>query len=339
MMGGSLSVLFGFFGAGWLNQFYGWRITFMLIGLPGLAMAALAWFTLREPRREKQASQVSALSCSSLEPLSLDASSPEAATQWKPQLQPSVKEVCLTLWANKAFRHLLFANSVQSFLGYGIWQWVPAFFVRSHGLHTAEIGTWLAVIWGAGGSLGTYWGGELASRYASNNESLQLRVMAGLAASFAFICPFIFFTHNHFLAFAIMGFFTVVAAMIHGPLFATIQTLVPPQMRATSIALVFLFANLIGMGIGPFMTGVLSDALRPWVGNESLRYVLMAMSPCYLWIGWHLWRASQTVTRDVQATQSHQNHIPPEDLRDGQYASHVSLPLISVRPNAANEQG
>src|SRR5258708_1391950 len=63
MLGGSLSAAFGYFGAGWLNQFYGWRITFMLIGLPGLVLAALAWFTLREPRREKQASQVSAPSC------------------------------------------------------------------------------------------------------------------------------------------------------------------------------------------------------------------------------------------------------------------------------------
>jgi MFS family permease len=98
-----------------------------------------------------------------------------------------------------------------------------------------------------------------------------------------------------------------------GPLFATIQTLVPPQMRATSIALIFLFANLIGMGIGPLVAGVLSDAVRPWAGDESLRYALMAMSPGYLWAGWHLWRASQTVTRDVQAIQTHQNHVPPGD--------------------------
>ena len=190
---------------------------------------------------------------------------------------------------------------------------MPAFFVRSHGLHTGEIGTWFAVIWGAGGSLGTYWGGELASRYASNNERLQLRVMAGVVASLAFICPFIFLTHNHYLAFAIIGFFVAESSAINGPLFATIQTLVPPQMRATAIALVFLFANLIGMGIGPLITGVLSDALRPWAGNESLRYVLMAMSPGYLWAGWHLWRAGQTVTRDFQAAQTYQNHVPLGD--------------------------
>jgi MFS family permease len=310
MLGAPLSVVFGYFGAGWLNQFYGWRITFMLIGLPGLVLAALAWFTLREPRREKQASHGSARAGSASEALCFDASSVEATSQLQPQ--PSVKEVCLTLWANKAFRHLLLAFSVMYFFGSGIWQWVPVFFVRSHGLQTGEIGTWFAIIWGGSG-IGTYWGGELASRYAANNERLQLRVMAGVVASFAFICPFIFLGHNHYLAFAIMGFAAVVWRTTDGPLFATIQTLVPPHMRATSIALVFLFANLIGMGIGPLITGLLSDALRPWAGNESLRYVLMAMAPGYLWCGWHIWRASQTVTRDLQATRTHQNNVPHGD--------------------------
>jgi hypothetical protein len=58
---------------------------------------------------------------------------------------------------------------------------------------------------------------------------------------------------------------------------------------------------------------VLSDALGPWAGHESLRYALMAMSPGYLWGGWHLWRASQTVTRDIQTTQTHQNHARSGD--------------------------
>ena len=50
-------------------------------------------------------------------------------------------------------------------------------------------------------------------------------------------------------------------------MFAVIQTLVPKRMRATSIALIYLFANLIGMGLGPLAVGVLSDALRPLLGE------------------------------------------------------------------------
>jgi hypothetical protein len=72
-------------------------------------------------------------------------------------------------------------------------------------------------------------------------------------------------------------------------------------MRATAIAMIYLFANLIGMGLGPLVAGMLSDALRPVVGEESLRYALLALCPGYFWAGWHFWQASATVSRDLAA--------------------------------------
>jgi MFS family permease len=80
---------------------------------------------------------------------------------------------------------------------------------------------------------------------------------------------------------------------------AIVQTLVPDSMRATAFALIYLFMNLIGMGLGPLITGVLSDALRPWTGEDSLRYALVCLSPGYFWTAWHAWRASRTVARDL----------------------------------------
>ena len=75
----------------------------------------------------------------------------------------------------------------------------------------------------------------------------------------------------------------------------------PEHLRAVAFALVFLFANLIGMGLGPLAVGALSDAFRPWVGEESLRYASMALAPGWLWVAWHSWRASQTVRFDLAA--------------------------------------
>jgi hypothetical protein len=75
-------------------------------------------------------------------------------------------------------------------------------------------------------------------------------------------------------------------------------------MRAMAIALVYFFSNLIGMGVGPLMVGALSDGLRPWLGEESLRYALMMLCPGYLWAAWHLWRASRTVFRDIEQAQA-----------------------------------
>src|SRR5690606_21609112 len=89
--------------------------------------------------------------------------------------------------------------------------------------------------------------------------------------------------------------------MCQGPILATIQTLVPAHMRAMSLALLYFIGNLVGMGLGPLAAGALSDALRPWAGEESLRYALFIFCPGHLWAAWHLWRASQTVVLDVAA--------------------------------------
>jgi predicted MFS family arabinose efflux permease len=284
LLGNSLSMLGGYFLAGWLNELYGWRATFIALGMLGLAPAVLARFVLIEPRSAKH---------------------PHISTR---QIvisadQPNLKQVCATLWANATFRHLLYTFSVVYFFSYGIAQWQPAFFIRSYGLKTGELGTWFALIYGIGGFLGTYLGGDLASRYAANNERLQLQVMASAYCVYGLLCTFIYLAPNVYLAFGAMALAVVVGAVTTGPLFAMIQTLVPQRMRALSIAIVYLFANLIGLGLGPVATGVISDALLPRFGNESLRYALLSLCPGFLWVAWHLWRASKAVDHDLAAIE------------------------------------
>src|SRR6185295_10797780 len=112
--------------------------------------------------------------------------------------------------------------------------------IRTYGLPTGEVGTYFAVIYGFGGLLGTYWGGQLASRHAANNERLQLKAMAVVHAGFGVISACTYLSPNHYLAFGLMGLATVGVTTANGPLFATIQTLVPPRVRAMSIALIYL---------------------------------------------------------------------------------------------------
>jgi MFS family permease len=284
LLGGCLSTVIGYFLAGWLNELFGWRATFMMLGLPGLALAALAVFSLRDPRFYHSTT------VESIPTVEANAST-----------QASVKEVCVTLFHNTTFRHILLCFSVMSFFGYGILQWQPAFFIRSYGLHTGELGAWFAAIYGVGGVLGTYAGGELASRLAANDEPLQLKGIAVAYGLFGVISASIYISPDRYAAFALMGLAAVGLAAASGPLFATIQSLVPERMRATAIAILYLFANLIGLGLGPLAAGALSDAFRPWVGEESLRYALLALCPGYSWGSWHLWRASHTVRRDLEA--------------------------------------
>jgi len=272
MLGGPASVVIGNSLAGWLNQLYGWRLTFVALGVPGVLLAVVAAVSLKEPRSQH-------------------ASPPERG--------PELRKVAGTLWGNKTFVHLLLAFAVMFFFSYGVWQWVPAFFMRSHGLRTGEIGTWFAIAWGGGGLLGTYWGGELAARHAPDNEQRQLRAIAVLVTVVGVLVSGIFIARSHYLAFALMAVAAIGWSATYGPLFAAIQAVVQAEMRAVSIAILFLFANLIGMGIGPLAAGMISDALAPWAGSESLRYALLCLSPGYLWGAWHLWRASRTVAHDL----------------------------------------
>ena len=279
MQGYSISVFIGYFAAGWFNELYGWRVMFVLVALPGVALAILAGFSLREPRRALQKSE------------NLSSTT------------PGLKSLCAMLASHPTFRHLLMAYALTLFFSYGALNWQGPFFVRSFNMNTAQLGTWLCIVFGVSGLVGTWLGGELASRWAPNDEPLQLKAAAVINAVFSgAFWSFIYLCHTYPPALFWMGISNLGGVAILGPLFAALQTLIPQRLRAMAVAVVLLFANLVGMGLGPLLVGILSDALRPALGDESLRYSLLAICPGYLWVSWHLWRASKTFGRDLEAT-------------------------------------
>lgn len=308
MLGVPLALTIGFFVAGWLNEFYGWRMTFVILGLPGLALAALVAFSLREPRklgmhtgaRERAASAGPHELATN--PGARELSAGTASYESVPP--PGILEVLRTLWSSLAFRHLLLCFSVWFFFAYGLLQWLPAFFIRSHGMRTGELGSWFGLVWGAAGGLGVYVGGELATRYAAGQERKQLTGCALAFSFFAVLTAVAFMARDRHLAFAALAVASLGGNMAQGPMLATTQMLVEPRMRAMSIAIVYLFANLIGMGFGPLAAGMLSDALRPACGEESLRYALVMLCPGYFWAAWHLWRAGKAIAHDSPNQES-----------------------------------
>jgi len=281
MLGGPIGILLGYLLAGWMNEVLGWRQTFVLLGLPGILLAMLTGFTLQEPRRASRSRGMAAYL----------------------QSQPGLLRTCITLWAQPTFRHLLLGLSVSGFFSYGILQWLPAFFIRTYGMRTGEVGSWLAAINGMGALLGTYLGGALAARYALRNERLQLQAMTVAFVVFVIFSAGVYLMPSAHLALGSLALAMIGVCVMNGPLYAIVQLVVPAPMRATAIALVLLFTNLIGMGLGPLTTGVMSDLFRPWAGEDSLRYALLALCPGYLWAAWHVWRASLTVAQDLEATE------------------------------------
>jgi MFS family permease len=302
MLGTPISILLGNFVAGWVNELYGWRATFLIMGIPGIVLAVLAWITLKEPRYEIDTKQ-----------------GPRGSTLHRsvPAASLDLSETFTVLWRNLTFRRLLIALSMLFFFLWGIQQWQPAFFIRSFNLQTGELGTWFTLIGGICGFLGTYWGGELASRYAAGNEPRQLKAMAIAYGFYALVSIAAYSSTSKYWAFGLMALAAIGYMLTWGPMFALLQSLVPTRMRATAMALVFLFANLIGMGLGPLAAGMLSDALRPLYGEESLRYALLILWPGFLIPAWFVWRANQTVAQDLK-------NVPDDEaLYEGQFPGDV----------------
>src|SRR5262249_32498563 len=152
-----------------------------------------------------------------------------------------IKEVAATLLGTSTFRHLIIGFAVQSFFCFGILQWQPSFFIRSYGLSSGELGTWFAIIYGVGGLVGTYLGGEFAARFARNNERLQLVVLALINLASAFVMGSAYLVPSMYAAFGLLWVSVAAGNMISAPVFALIQTLIPTRMRATAIALLYFF--------------------------------------------------------------------------------------------------
>jgi len=271
-----LAVVIGYMGGGWLADHFGWRITFVVIGVPGILLALLAKLTLREPRL-KQVKQV--------------------------VQQPSFKEVLLTFWQQPTLRYIVTAFSVAYFFSMGFSQWLPTFFIRSYNMEVSEIGAWFALAWGGFGILGTYLGGYLANRYAACREGLQMRGCALVFAISGLLYLGLFLSSNQYQSVTFMSVVGMIGAMCNGVIFSAIQSLVSERMRSVTLALIFLFANLIGLGFGPLVVGALSDLLAPAFGQESLRYALAAFAPGLAWVAIFYWKASNTIEADIRAVE------------------------------------
>jgi MFS family permease len=292
-VGPLVAQLFGNYLAGRLNEVYGWRPMFMMLSLPGFAMAIVTRFTLREPRLEQSydGTVVARLARTEYVPSIVNTPTPLR-----------MKEVLVTLWSNRTLRHLYFYLAVSSFVSTGLGSWVAAFFVRSYGLKTGELGSWFAFIMVIGGALGPLLGGAWCSRYAASNETRQLRAMVIVACGLAVVSPFTYLVHNYYIALGVLALVVLLQGSFVGASWALVQTLIPKNMVASGVAILMLNNALLGAGLGALVVGALSDALQAQFGDESLRYALVAMCPGFLWATWHSWQASKSVTVDVAAT-------------------------------------
>ena len=276
-------ILLGFLLGGWINEYFGWRAAFFVVGVPGLICAILFRLTVKEPPRGH------------LEGIN--------DTGKAPTLLETVK----TLWRVPSYRHMPFAIGFYTFVAYGSMTWTPSFFIRVHGMTTGEIGTWLALSVGLAGGLGCYLGALIAQRLANRSGDKRWYVWIP-AITIALSVPFLvgmylWPTAIPALLMAVMAWFLGNAWL--GPALATIQGLAPLRMRAMALATVLFINNVIGLGLGPQAVGLLSDALNPRFGANALGYALIiCLTVASVLSAFHFLMAGRTLRLDLEREQS-----------------------------------
>ena len=288
-MGGYIGSFLGLLLGGWIGHTYGWRVAFLLVGLPGICVALLMKLTLRElPRGFSDPVRVVA------EP-------------------PPVGQVVRALLAKTSFRHLAFAAALHNFAVYGVGNWYAAFLMRSHGMNVAKAGTILAICTVIGGAAGTYFGGMLSDRLAARrHDSRYYLWVPALSLIIGFpLSQGVLLFEDTSIVIALLTPVVMCSAAYLAPSITATYGLVGIRERALASAVLLFIINLIGLGLGPLFAGLASDQLRQMflerglseaeALGEGLRWSLRIVVTANLWSAAHYFIATRTLrAQEVQ---------------------------------------
>jgi MFS family permease len=172
-----------------------------------------------------------------------------------------------------------------AFVTYGIGFWGPSFFQRVHHVSAAETGIVLGLSAAVGGWAGVTSGGILADRLRHNTRRGKLYVGVVAAVLSIPIGLGLLLSESLIIAYSLNFLFAVISPLWVGPAASTINDLVLPRMRATASAFYILMVTFIGLALGPYMMGWVSDSLvdSGLSSAESLRQgMLWGLAPLVL---------------------------------------------------------
>ncbi|TWB50657.1 spinster family MFS transporter [Nitrospirillum viridazoti] len=291
-MGTPVGSLLGLALGGVIADAHGWRTAFLVTGLPGIALAVVAWLTLKEPR---------------------------ATMVREVEARAGIAAVFTYLWTKRTFWLMTFGAGGKAFIGYGQAPFVAAFFLRVHGGEIAQIGghfglksvgvvgIGLGVLAGVFGALSNWLGGWVADRYAARD----LRAY-GVVPAVAALVPIPFFIAAMLVPSFVVSLMLLVPGYLlgglwFGPVLSSIQGLVPRDMRATAGSVALFILNMIGIGFGSLVVGKLSDGFNTGWGNaawalgpaEGVRWALVVSATLALIPALLFWRSRATIRDEM----------------------------------------
>ena len=261
-----IGIFIGVAGGGWLADAFDWRRVFMIVGLPGVVVAGLAFLLLREPPRGPK------------------------------EEVPPIRAVLGTLFAMPSLRQLMLASSIQTLTLAATASFNFAFMLRVHELSSSQAGLLIGAMTMIAGGFGTYLGGALGDRLARRDPRWRIGCLGvGAVASVPFTVA-AYLVDQLALTIALLTIGMVGSYMWAGASHACAQALVGPRMRAMTAASMLFAMNLFGYGGGPVVAGIMSDLFG---GEEALRYSLAVMNGFLLWAGVHYALATRTYREDL----------------------------------------
>jgi MFS family permease len=269
---------------GWVNEVWGWRAAFVAVGVPGIALAALVFATLREPLRGISDGLATA-----------GAGARESALG-----------AALHLLRTPTYAWMLAGVCAAGVVGIGRMAWEPTFLREVYGMGSAHAGLAYFLINPLPSAIGTLGGAWLVDHLGQRDLRWYFWAPAlGYAASVPLSLAFLLWPETHTalgvpVAFGFSVLMSIAAAGAMPAILAMGQSLAPPRMRAFSAALWSMLFTFVGMGLGPFLVGDLTARLRPEYAEQAVRYALAAASAVPLLATALLAVAARTVHEDVQ---------------------------------------
>jgi len=256
--GGALGTALAPVLGGYLDHALGWRTTMLVLGAVGIPVALLLVTLVRDPPR--------------------GLSDGEIGTGSPPPLMIALR----SLLERPAFVLLVPAMVSIGIAEYSLFLWLPSYFERTFDQPTIKVGAWLTLFQGLPLLVGTMAGGILADRLIVRDRRWLAWLPMSACVVAAVSIAFIFMSSRLEIALAMLVLPSVALGLYLAPSYAMIQAVAGRRSRATAVATFTLAVNLLGLGLGPVLVGALSDLLHSALGDQSLRYALLAVCPIYM---------------------------------------------------------
>jgi MFS family permease len=252
---GSVGALLALVGGSWLASHLGWRLTLALVGAATLLLTLLLRLTVAEPPRGGLA----------------EAAPPPPSPAGAPRPRGAVHAV----WRAPETRWLIVAAACVLLAGYSFGAWNTALLVRHHGLALTSAG-WVSGSAALASMAGGLASGALTDALAQRDPRWQVGVpMLGVALALPAGWAYLLLPAGQVAAaVALVVVYAFFVTWWVAPTYAAVSLVVPAQRRATASAMLLLAGSIVGAGLGPILTGWLSDRLAPLAGSASLAWAL-----------------------------------------------------------------